>query len=104
MDWHPSRGFARRSSSQRKRSNIKTNTMIKALHPFAQPSSARGATHLLVSLLFTAVVSSAAAKDVYSTAFERPAFTAGSTLAGQDGWIAPPPLSPNAAIITTGKP
>jgi len=78
--------------------------MIKALHPFAPPSSARGTTHLLASLLLTALVSSAAARDVYSTNFERPAFTAGSTLAGQDGWIAPPVLSPAAAVITTGKP
>ena len=33
-----------------------------------------------------------------------PTFVAGLPLAGQDGWIAPPPLSPNAAVVTTAKP
>src|SRR3954464_12015677 len=78
--------------------------MIRALPSFTPLSGIRGTTHVLLSLLLTGLVSSAAAKDVYSTSFERPALTAGLPLAGQDGWVAPPPLSPNAALVTTGKP
>ena len=40
---------------------------------------------------------------IYSTGFEKPTFLPGTVLAGQDGWVAPPPLSPNAAIITAAK-
>ncbi|MCX6928626.1 MAG: hypothetical protein NT154_36255 [Verrucomicrobia bacterium] len=43
-------------------------------------------------------------QNIYSTRFEDPPFVAGQPLAGQDGWIAPPPLSPEAAVVTTDKP
>jgi hypothetical protein len=59
------------------------------------------------SVLILSVVSAfspASAQILYSTGFESPSFAAGSPLAGQDGWIAPPPLSPNAAIVTIDKP
>ena len=47
----------------------------------------------------------AAAGNVYTTRFESPAFAAGSTLVGQDGWVQGPPfLSPNAAVISTARP
>jgi hypothetical protein len=78
--------------------------MIRALPSFAQPSNTPGITRLFLTLLLTAVAGTAAARDVYSTSFERTDFTAGLPLAGQDGWIAPPPFSPNAARISTGKP
>jgi hypothetical protein len=51
-----------------------------------------------------AVMPQAIADNVYKTAFEKPDFTAGLSLVGQDGWIAPPPLSPDAAVIATTNP
>lgn len=43
-----------------------------------------------------------AAVDIYSTGFENPPFSAGSTLQGQDGWASgnPPFLNPSSATIT----
>jgi hypothetical protein len=41
---------------------------------------------------------------LYKTGFEPPTFTAGQPLVGQQGWIAPPPLSPNAAVVSTERP
>ncbi|MCX6924719.1 MAG: hypothetical protein NT154_16125 [Verrucomicrobia bacterium] len=43
-------------------------------------------------------------QSIYSTRFEDPPFVAGQPLAGQDGWVAPPPLSPDAAVVTSDKP
>jgi hypothetical protein len=40
------------------------------------------------------------ASIIYGTGFENPPFAAGSQLVGQDGWVVPDFLSPNAAIIT----
>jgi hypothetical protein len=45
----------------------------------------------------------AVGQPIYATGFEAPTFAVG-TLVGQDGWIAPPPLSPNAATVTSDKP
>jgi len=42
-------------------------------------------------------------ETVYRTGFEPPAYVEGG-LVGQDGWIAPPPFSPNAAVVTRDKP
>jgi len=53
---------------------------------------------------FLAALPSAAAQQVFGTGFEPGAYLAGATLVGQDGWIAPPPLSPNAAVVTTDEP
>lgn len=78
--------------------------MIKVpIHSIGSPSIRR-LNSLLAAILLTAAFTTASASDVYSTAFEKSSFTAGQPLAGQDGWIAPPPLSPEAAVITTGKP
>ena len=57
---------------------------------------------MLVGMVI-AVPRSYAAPIIYETGFEPPTFVPGF-LVGQDGWIAPPPLSPNAAVISTDKP
>lgn len=54
--------------------------------------------------LAIAVPSSYAGETLYQTGFEYPPFVAGQPLVGQDGWSAPPPLSPNAAVISTIQP
>jgi hypothetical protein len=46
----------------------------------------------------------ATAQPVYSTGFEPDTFVGDAQLVGQDVWIAPPPLSPNAAVVTSDKP
>ena len=38
---------------------------------------------------------------IYSTGFENPPFILGQPLVGQDGWAGVPPLSPNAATISS---
>lgn len=58
---------------------------------------------LMAGLLAFGLPHSARAQIIYSTGFEVPALVAGLPLAGQDGWIAPPPLSPDAAMITAAK-
>ena len=65
---------------------------------------AGGLSAALVTLALLAVVGPAAGQPIYRTGFEPPLFVAGVPLAGQDGWVAPPPLSPNAAMVTTDKP
>ncbi len=61
------------------------------------------ARRLLIASLTMGALHTATAQNIYSTGFEKSDFTAGSALAGQDGWIAPPPLSPNAALIAAAK-
>jgi hypothetical protein len=59
------------------------------------------------TLIAVALLTSARPADgqsIYQTGFEAPVFIAGSPLAGQDGWIAPPPFSPDAAVVTADKP
>ena len=46
----------------------------------------------------------ASGQPIYATGFERPMFVADAPLTGQDSWIAPPPFSPDAAVVTTDKP
>jgi hypothetical protein len=46
----------------------------------------------------------ASAQLVYGTGFEPDVYLEDTPLAGQDGWIAPPPLSPSAAVVTSDKP
>jgi len=48
--------------------------------------------------------SSAIGQIVYTTGFEPDAYLADTPLVGQDGWIAPPPFSPDAAVVTSDKP
>lgn len=43
------------------------------------------------------------ADTIYATGFEQPVFHNGDILSGLDGWIAPPPLSPNAALVTNSS-
>jgi hypothetical protein len=58
----------------------------------------------LAGILLVNVLQPAFGQIVYSTGFEPPTFVADLPLAGQDGWIAPSILSPNAAVVTTDKP
>src|SRR6266852_6308589 len=46
----------------------------------------------------------ASAQIIYATNFDNPPFVAGLPLVGQGEWVAPPPLSPNAAIISSDQP
>lgn len=43
-------------------------------------------------------------QPIYRTRFEPGTFNEDTALVGQDGWVAPPPLSPNAAIVSRDKP
>jgi hypothetical protein len=58
----------------------------------------------LIAFSLLAVSRPATGQPIYRTGFEAPAFVAGLPLVGQDGWTAPPPFSPDAAVITTDKP
>ena len=57
---------------------------------------------LILAAALSASLHSASAQILYSTGFENPPFANGSTLLGQDGWVAAPQafLNPNAATIT----
>ena len=57
--------------------------------------------YALMALPLLAAQRPAAGQVIYSTGFEDPPFAKGSQLVGQDGWIAPPILSPDAAVIVT---
>src|SRR5579872_1977719 len=59
---------------------------------------------LLAGLLSLSALSPVSGQIIYRTGFEAPVFVPGLPLAGQDGWVAPPVFSPNAALITTDKP
>jgi hypothetical protein len=61
-------------------------------------------TATVLALPLLAALTSARGQIIYQTGFEAPTFVAGLPLAGQDGWIAPPPFSPDAAVVTTDKP
>ena len=59
----------------------------------------------LAAATLLATAQPAAGQPIYQTGFEaHDGFLADTTLVGQDGWIAPPPLSPNAAVVTSDKP
>jgi hypothetical protein len=58
----------------------------------------------VLTLPLMAALSPARGQIIYRTGFEAPTFVAGLPLAGQDGWVAPPVFSPDAAVITTAKP
>jgi hypothetical protein len=47
---------------------------------------------------------SAVGQPIFSTGFEPDTYLADTPLVGQDSWIAPPPFSPNAAIVSADKP
>jgi hypothetical protein len=61
-------------------------------------------TATVLALPLLVALSPARGQIIYETGFEAPTFVAGLPLAGQDGWIAPPPFSPDAAVVTTDKP
>src|SRR5262245_49316994 len=63
-----------------------------------------GAGAFALLLVLPSPVLGQGASSLYSTKFEAPAFVAGLPLAGQDGWIAPPPFSPLAAVVSTVQP
>ncbi len=56
------------------------------------------------SILLAGAIQPVAGEAVYKTGFEPPTFAEDTALAGQDGWIAPPPFSPNAAVVSHDKP
>lgn len=58
----------------------------------------------LLTITLLAAARPAAAQSIYRTGFEPDTFLVDTTLVGQDGWVAPPPLSPNAAVVTADKP
>jgi hypothetical protein len=68
------------------------------IRPWGGMSSA-----LMAAALLTAA-RPAVGQTIYSTGFEPDTFLADTALVGQDGWVAPPPLSPNAAIVSADKP
>jgi hypothetical protein len=59
---------------------------------------------VLLAILVCTAYAPVAGQSVYSTKFEDPPFVAGQPLVGQDGWIAPGILSPDAAVISTDQP
>lgn len=77
------------------------------MNTIVQPSVARPlrtkAKSVILASLISGLLSPAWGQNLYTTGFEKPTFLPGTILAGQDGWIAPPPFSPNAAVIAAGK-
>jgi len=63
-----------------------------------------GISSTLMAVALLAAARPAAGQSIYRTGFEPPTFVGDATLVGQDGWIAPPPLSPNAAVVTHDRP
>jgi len=65
------------------------------------------ATHSLIVASAIALVAASqpvAGQPIYTADFEPDTFLADTTLVGQDSWVAPGILSPNAAVVTSGKP
>lgn len=79
--------------------------MIKSLNRWIGLRSLTPTKNMLLvsSIWIVGALHPASGQSIYTTGFEAPALQDGLPLAGQDGWIAPPPLSPNAAIITAAK-
>jgi hypothetical protein len=63
-----------------------------------------GIPSALIAVVLLATPRPAVAQSIYTTGFESASFLGDTPLVGQDGWSAPPPLSPNAAVVTTDKP
>lgn len=61
------------------------------------------AKRVILASLIGGLLSPAWGQNLYTTGFEKPTFVPGSILAGQDGWTAPPPFSPAAAVIAAAK-
>jgi hypothetical protein len=57
------------------------------------------------ALALISAIPSVIAQPVFTTGFEAmEGYVANAPLVGQDGWVAPPPLSPNAAMVASDKP
>jgi hypothetical protein len=63
-----------------------------------------GFSSTLVAVALLTAAHPAAGQAIYSTGFEPDTFLADTPLVGQDGWIAPPPFSPDAAVVSADKP
>ncbi len=64
-----------------------------------------GVSLTLMAVALLVAAQPATGQPIYHTGFEpKDGFIADAPLVGQDGWIAPPPLSPNAAMVTSDKP
>ena len=72
---------------------------IGRLSPFASRSLLFTSCILLAGALQPAV-----GQAIYTPGFEPDTFLEDTPLVGQDGWIAPGILSPNAAVVTSDKP
>jgi hypothetical protein len=59
---------------------------------------------LVSAMALACLAQSATGQVIYATGFEPDTYLEDTPLAGQDGWVAPPPLSPNAAMVTSDKP
>jgi hypothetical protein len=73
-------------------------------HQTGRPNLARITSLLAISGAALGVLPSVSGQPIYSTGFEPDTFVGDAPLVGQDGWIAPPPLSPNAAVVTSDQP
>lgn len=80
--------------------------MKHSLHQQFRSSGSARVAHLCFAsaVALIGILPSTFGQVIYDTGFEPPTFVADTALVGQDGWIAPPPLSPNAAVVTTDKP
>jgi hypothetical protein len=63
-----------------------------------------GLSSALMAVALLTAARPASGQTLYRTSFEPDTFLADTPLVGQDGWVAPPPLSPNAAIVSADKP
>jgi hypothetical protein len=59
---------------------------------------------LVTSIWIAGALHPASGQVIYSADFEPGAFLNNTTLDGQDGWVVPPPFSPDAAVVTSDKP
>jgi len=80
------------------------NTSINSPAARVTPAQIKGLGMIAVAGLLW-LAQPATGQTLYRTGFEpREGFVADTTLVGQDGWIAPPPLSPNAAVVACDRP
>ena len=79
--------------------------MKNQIKPTHRISCGSGIAFTLITVALLAAARPVAGQPIYSTAFEpNEGYLADNALAGQDSWIAPPPFSPNAAVVTSDKP
>ncbi len=79
--------------------------MKNQIIPTAQIRVWGGISSTLLAVALLAAAQPVMGQAIYRTGFEaKEGFLADTALVGQDGWVAPPPLSPNAAMVTSDKP